>query len=91
MRQHSLRLAALIWAMACSSIVEARETRPIAATPVIETRAEIRSTETGFEIYTMPVSPDMLPAPVAVSVGSSVRMDKAILMQPKLPVRNAGQ
>ncbi|BAI99052.1 hypothetical protein Sj15T_10510 [Sphingobium sp. TA15] len=91
MYKHSSRLVALLCAVASGSIAEARGTRLVLPTPAIESRAEIRATEGGFAIYTLPLSLDIHPSPVAVSVGSSVRIDKAILVQPKLPARNAVQ
>ncbi|WP_313802605.1 hypothetical protein [Sphingobium sp.] len=91
MYQLSLRLAALVCAVASGSTVEARDTRPSQVTPVMMNRAEIRAAEGGFTIYTLSPSQDIRPPSVVVSVGSSVRIDKTILVQRKLPARNAAE
>lgn len=91
MFHHSLRLAALIWAAATGSIVEARIARPVGIEPPAWGRAEIRAVEGGFAIYTVLQAPDIRPAPTTVSVGGSVRIDKSILVLPQAPPGSAVQ
>ena len=79
----SLRLSALVLVAATSSAVEARKARRAEITPAISTRAEVRAVADGFAIYSLPQLVDIEPVLATVSVGSSVQIDKVILMPPK--------